>query len=122
MRYTARQTTTNVASGTRTPAAVRRAERAASETGPYEPVLRVETRREGGAVSVAVSDNGPGLAAPLRQRVFEPFYTTRPPGSGHPGLGLSLAHETVVGGYGGQIEVESEEGVGSTFTARLPAG
>jgi signal transduction histidine kinase len=97
-------------------------ERAASETGPYEPVLRVQTRREGGAVSVAVSDNGSGLAAPLRQRVFEPFYTTRPPGSGHPGLGLSLAHETVVGGYGGQIEVESEEGVGSTFTARLPAG
>ncbi len=97
-------------------------EREASETGSYEPVLRVQTRREGGTVSVSVSDNGSGLARPLRQRVFEPFYTTKPPGSGHPGLGLSLAHETVVGAYGGQIDVESEEGVGSTFTARLPAG
>jgi signal transduction histidine kinase len=71
---------------------------------------------------VAVSDNGPGLADHLRQRVFEPFYTTKPAGSGHPGLGLSLAHETVVVGYAGEITVESEEGAGSTFTVRLPAG
>ena len=96
-------------------------ERAASGATPYEPIVRVQTYREGENVSVAVSDNGPGLADHLRQRVFEPFYTTRPTGSGHPGLGLSLAHETLVAGYGGQIEIESEEGAGSTFTVRLPA-
>jgi signal transduction histidine kinase len=88
---------------------------------PVAPAVTVRTRREGGAVVVEVADNGPGIPQDLHGRVFEPFYTTKPPGEGT-GLGLSLAYEIVTNGYGGALEVESGEGEGAVFRIRLPVG
>ena len=93
----------------------------AGESAAYVPTITIRTRREGGAVTVAVSDNGGGIPAEVRDRIFEPFFTTKPAGSGHPGLGLSLAHEIVVKGYGGWLDAESKEGAGATLTLTLPA-
>ena len=84
------------------------------------PAVTVRTRRDEVGVAVEVCDNGPGIPVDLHDRIFEPFYTTKPPGEGT-GLGLSLAYEIVTNGYGGMIDVASEEGRGATFRIRLPA-
>jgi signal transduction histidine kinase len=68
--------------------------------------------------SVVVRDNGVGIAAADLPHIFEPFFTTKEPGKGT-GLGLSVA-QSIVEAYGGTIGVESRQGVGSTFTVRLP--
>ena len=94
----------------------------AADAGPtYTPVLRVvsEPWGERGA-RVSISDNGMGIPESARARVFEPFFTTKPTGEGT-GLGLSLAYEIVVHGHGGELTVETEEGVGTTFTVSLPS-
>ncbi|MFB3133369.1 MAG: ATP-binding protein [Rhodothermales bacterium] len=57
----------------------------------------------------------------MQEKVFEPFYTTKPTGSGNTGLGLSLSYEIVVQGHGGRLAVESAEGEGATFVITLPA-
>ena len=96
-------------------------ERAAQGDGPYAPTLRVSTRRADGHVEIRVGDNGPGIPAGVRDRIFEPFYTTKPTGSGNTGLGLSLSYEMVVQGHGGTLAVESTEGEGATFVITLPS-
>ena len=71
-------------------------------------------------VCIEVADTGPGIAPEDRARVFEPFFTTKPTGSGT-GLGLSLAYEVIVSGYGGQIDLEEAVGGGALFRVRIPA-
>jgi signal transduction histidine kinase len=71
-----------------------------------------------GFVRVTVTDNGEGIAEADLPHIFEPFFTTKEPGEGT-GLGLSVA-QSIVEAYGGTIEVKSDQGVGSTFTVRLP--
>ena len=93
-------------------------ERGATDDG-YVPTVSLSTRREGDAVVVRVADNGTGMPAEVRDRVFEPFYTTKPTGQGT-GLGLSLSYDVVTRGHGGTLVVESEEGRGTTFTVSLP--
>ena len=83
-----------------------------------DPRVVVRTRRAGGGIRVVVEDNGTGVPVHLKDRVFEPFFTTRPPGSGSLGLGLSVAHE-VARGHGGTLKVG--QGDGATFTLTLPA-
>ena len=73
----------------------------------------------GPSVQIAISDNGPGVPKELQDKIFQPFFTTKPSGSGT-GLGLSLAYEIVTNGHGGQLLLESEEGKGTTFIIRLP--
>jgi len=73
-------------------------------------------RREGGWVRLAVSDNGSGIAAAHRERIFDLYYTTKPGGTG---LGLGLV-QRIVAEHGGRVDVESEVGRGSTFTVHLP--
>ena len=68
-------------------------------------------------IEVAVTDEGPGL--PETGNLFVPFFTTKPTGQGT-GLGLSLAYDIVTKGHGGEIEVESVEGEGTTFVVKLP--
>ena len=80
-------------------------------------VLTVRAEREGDGVRVDVCDSGPGIAPEVRQRLFEPFATTKPPGKGT-GLGLHISHNVVVR-HGGRIEVESEPG-GTCFQVSLP--
>jgi signal transduction histidine kinase len=71
-----------------------------------------------GRVAVEVADTGSGIAPEIRARIFEPFFTTRPVGQGI-GLGLFICHG-IVSSLGGEIEVESEPGGGSTFRVLLP--
>lgn len=92
--------------------------RAAME-GTAVPVIVVRTARVDDAVEIRIADNGVGIPTPMRDRLFEPFFTTRPPGEGT-GLGLSLAYDAVTHGHGGTLTVESEEGRGAVFVVRLP--
>ena len=87
--------------------------------GQYVPRVCVATRRLERQVEIRVQDNGPGIPDAIRQKIFEPFFTTKPTGKGT-GLGLSLSHNIIVQGCGGEFEVESTEGEGTTFVIRLP--
>ena len=80
--------------------------------------ITVRSTLDGDHVLVQVMDDGPGIPRPLQLRIWEPFFTTKPVGSGT-GLGLSLSY-SIVSKHGGRIEVESEEGKGTTFTVHLP--
>ncbi|PAP75068.1 sensor histidine kinase [Rubrivirga marina] len=82
--------------------------------------VTVSTRRAEGGVEVQVADDGPGMPEAVRARVFEPFYTTKPPGEGT-GLGLSLSYDVVVQGHGGRLTAASAPGEGAMFTVWLPA-
>ena len=94
--------------------------RAAREAEGFAPVLTVTSRPWGrDGVRVDIGDNGTGISDEAREHVFEPFFTTKPTGEGT-GLGLSLAYEIIVHGHGGELTVETEEGVGTTFTVKLP--
>ena len=81
--------------------------------------LRIRTAEEDGSIKVEVSDNGPGIPEEVRDRIFEPFYTTRDVGKGA-GLGLAVAYDTITS-LGGAIEVESRPGEGTDFIITLPA-
>ena len=87
----------------------------------YTPTISVGTQRIGAWVEIRIGDNGPGIGAGFREKIFEPFYTTKPAGEGT-GLGLSLSYDIVTQGHGGTMTVESEEGKGATFVMTLPAG
>ncbi len=82
--------------------------------------VRIETRaeREGRSAAIAVSDTGEGIPPENLARIFDPFFTTKPEGKGV-GLGLAVSYG-IVEAHGGEIEVESKMGVGTTFTVRLP--
>jgi signal transduction histidine kinase/PAS domain-containing protein len=85
----------------------------------YRPTLTVSTRDLGEAVEVRVRDNGTGISPELREKLFQPFFTTKPTGEGT-GLGLSISYDIVTQQHGGSIEVESEPGSFTEFTVRLP--
>jgi signal transduction histidine kinase len=88
------------------------------ETGS-RPVLKVTTRDLGTAIEVRVRDNGTGITPENREKLFQPFFTTKPTGEGT-GLGLSISYEIVTQQHGGTIEVDSEVGAFTEFTVRLP--
>jgi len=85
----------------------------------FRPTLRVATRDFGEAVEVRVRDNGTGIAGEIRDKLFQPFFTTKPTGEGT-GLGLSISYEIVTQQHGGTIDVDSEVGRFTEFTVRLP--
>jgi signal transduction histidine kinase len=85
----------------------------------YRPTLQVSTRDLGEAVEVRARDNGTGFPREIRDRVFQPFFTTKPTGEGT-GLGLSISWDIVTQQHGGSIEVNSESGELTEFTIRLP--
>ncbi|BCR05639.1 two-component sensor histidine kinase [Desulfuromonas versatilis] len=78
--------------------------------------LRIATDSNGKAVEIAISDSGPGIPAEIREKIFNPFFTTKRTGTG---LGLSVSYG-IIKALGGVIEIESQEGEGSTFRVRLP--
>ena len=87
----------------------------------YEPTVTVSTRRPAGqVVEIRVRDNGTGMPEDVRNRIFQPFFTTKPAGEGT-GLGLSLSYDIVTKGHGGTLTVESQEGQGTEFLIMLPA-
>jgi len=85
----------------------------------FKPTLKVSTRDLGDAVEVRIRDNGIGIAPELRDKLFQPFFTTKPTGEGT-GLGLSISYDIVTQQHGGTIAVESEPGAFTEFTLRLP--
>jgi PAS domain S-box-containing protein len=85
----------------------------------FRPALAVATRDRGAAVEIRVRDNGTGIAPVLREKLFQPFFTTKPTGEGT-GLGLSISWDIVTAGHGGTIVVDSEIGAFTEFTIRLP--
>ena len=87
--------------------------------GSFRPVLKVTTRQVGDAIEIRVRDNGIGIAPEHREKLFQPFFTTKPTGEGT-GLGLSISYEIVTLQHGGTITVESEVGQFTEFTVRLP--
>jgi signal transduction histidine kinase len=91
----------------------------ANGEGSFRPVLAVATRADGDAVEVRVRDNGTGIAPEIKDKLFQPFFTTKPTGEGT-GLGLSISYDIVTQQHGGTITVESEPGSFTEFTIRLP--
>ena len=85
----------------------------------YRPTLQVSTRDLGEAVEIRVRDNGTGIPPESRDKLFQPFFTTKPTGEGT-GLGLSIAYDIVTQQHGGTIEVDSRVGEFTEFTIRLP--
>ena len=80
----------------------------------YVPTVSIKTAREDGRVVLSVSDNGNGIPEKVREKVFQPFFTTKPTGEGT-GLGLSMSYDIVTKGHGGELRAETEEGTGTTF-------
>jgi len=92
----------------------------AAETGNgFEPRLTAVTRNLGEKVEIRIRDNGMGIPPEIREKIFNPFFTTKPAGEGT-GLGLSMSHDIVVKQHGGTIDVNSEPGVFTEFTITLP--
>ena len=88
-------------------------------TQDYKPVLCVTTIKKGNFIEIIVKDNGTGIPNAIKDKIMQPFFTTKPTGEGT-GLGLSLSYDIVVKGHGGTINVETEEGNGATFIITLP--
>jgi len=94
-------------------------ERSRESDGTYRPALKVTTREFGESVEVRVWDNGIGIPPENRDKLFQPFFTTKPTGEGT-GLGLSISYEIITQQHGGTITVDSEVGDFTEFTVRLP--
>ena len=91
----------------------------AQQSNGYKPMVSVSTHRQGNTVELQVKDNGMGIPESIRQKIFQPFFTTKPAGQGT-GLGLSLSYDIVTKGYGGEMTVVSQEGEGTAFVVQLP--
>jgi two-component system, NtrC family, sensor kinase len=87
--------------------------------GSYEPVVSVRTKKTGNNVFIVVTDNGSGIEQKVIEKIFQPFFTTKPPGEGT-GLGLSISYD-VIKAHGGVISANSTAGEGSEFVIQLPA-
>ena len=84
----------------------------------YEPTVSVSTKKGSGKVEVVVKDNGNGIPQKVREKIFQPFFTTKPTGEGT-GLGLSLSYD-IIKAHNGELKVETKEGEGATFSIILP--
>jgi signal transduction histidine kinase len=94
-------------------------ERSKQGIAGYEPTVEVSTRKEGDKVLIAVKDNGDGIPQKILDKIFQPFFTTKPTGQGT-GLGLSLSYD-IVKAHGGEIKVTTKENEGTEFTIVLPS-
>jgi signal transduction histidine kinase len=84
----------------------------------HSPTVWLSTKKLGNKVLISVSDNGPGIPSKILDKIFQPFFTTKPTGQGT-GLGLSLAYD-IIKAHGGELKVETKEGEGTTFIIQLP--
>lgn len=87
----------------------------------YKPVVEVSVLQKNGFAQIRVKDNGTGIPNNIKDKLLQPFFTTKPAGEGT-GLGLSLSYDTIVKGHGGKINIESKDGEGSEFIIDLPLG
>ena len=84
----------------------------------YDPTVWVSTKKENGKILVKVRDNGTGIPDNVKDKIFHPFFTTKPAGEGT-GLGLSLSYD-IINAHGGKIKADSKQGEGTEFTVELP--
>jgi GAF domain-containing protein len=92
--------------------------RKAANGADFEPTVTATTRGKDDLVEIGIRDNGAGIPPEVREKMFNPFFTTKPPGEGT-GLGLSMSHDIVVKQHGGFIEVDTEPGAFTEFTVTL---
>jgi signal transduction histidine kinase len=85
----------------------------------FRPAVRITTRNAGDCIEIRIRDNGTGIPKDAVSKIFNPFFTTKPTGSGT-GLGLSLSYQIVVDQHGGTIQVETQEGEFTEFAITLP--
>jgi signal transduction histidine kinase len=85
----------------------------------FEPVLIAATKNRGKTVEIRIRDNGTGIPDAVKEKIFNPFFTTKPSGEGT-GLGLSMSHDIIVKQHGGSIDVETEPGLFTEFKIVLP--
>jgi len=89
------------------------------QTANFSPTLSVRTKNLGDKVEIRIRDNGNGIPTEIREKIFNPFFTTKPTGQGT-GLGLSISHNVIVQQHRGEIKVETEEGQFTEFVVQLP--
>ncbi len=93
--------------------------RAENKEENYKPLVTVTTQNLKEQVLIKITDNGTGIAPEIKDKIFQPFFTTKPTGKGT-GLGLSLAYDIVTTGHGGAIELDTKPGAGTTFSIYIP--
>jgi signal transduction histidine kinase len=93
--------------------------KAQANSGSYEPTLTASTKNLGDRVEIRIRDNGTGIPPEVREKLFNPFFTTKPAGEGT-GLGLSISHDIIVKQHGGSIEVDTQPGQFTEFRIVLP--
>jgi signal transduction histidine kinase len=93
--------------------------KAETDGGGYEPILAASTKSLGDRVEIRIRDNGTGIPREVKEKMFNPFFTTKPAGEGT-GLGLSISHDIVVKQHGGSIEVDTQPGEFTEFRIILP--
>ena len=84
----------------------------------YRPLVTVSTKKTESAIEISVSDNGPGIPNEIKEKIFQPFFTTKPTGQGT-GLGLSLSYD-IVKAHGGTLNIVSENNASTTFSIIIP--
>jgi|SRR6266581_4789333 len=95
------------------------AKRKAEAGDGFEPTLSATTKNLGDKVEIRIRDNGTGITAEIREKIFNPFFTTKPAGEGT-GLGLSMSHDIIAKQHGGTIDVDTEPGAFTEFRIVLP--
>ena len=93
--------------------------KAEANGGDYEPTLAATTKNLGESVEIRIRDNGTGISPEVKEKLFNPFFTTKPSGEGT-GLGLSISHDIIVKQHGGSIEVDTQPGEFTEFRIVLP--
>jgi two-component system, NtrC family, sensor kinase len=93
--------------------------RAEADGDGYEPTLAARTKNLGERVEITIRDNGTGIPPEVKEKMFNPFFTTKPAGEGT-GLGLSISHDIIVKQHGGSIEVETKPGEFTEIKIILP--
>jgi signal transduction histidine kinase len=88
-------------------------------TNGYEPSVAISTKKVSDKIEIRVRDNGNGIPQKVLDKVFQPFFTTKPTGEGT-GLGLSLSYDIITKGHGGELKVETTEGEGTEFVIEIP--
>jgi signal transduction histidine kinase/streptogramin lyase len=95
------------------------ADRASDDQNGYKPLVSVMTEKREGNIEIRVKDNGKGIPPNVLDKIFQPFFTTKPTGQGT-GLGLSLSYDIITKVHGGYIKVETKEEIGTEFIIGLP--
>jgi signal transduction histidine kinase len=93
--------------------------KAEANDGNYEPTLAAATKDLGNSVEIRIRDNGTGIPPEVKEKLFNPFFTTKPPGEGT-GLGLSISHDIIVKQHAGSIEVDTEPGAFTEIRIVIP--